>query len=183
MKMLHRAMHAAVVLACCGLLAPSGAVAAAPQAAAPSRDVTLTGSGSLRGLVVNAEGRPLDGATIAILRNGEEVGRTVSRVDGSFEIVGMRGGVHEMAVAQQTVGVRLWTADAAPPAARDHAVLVVGNAVRGQDFVGDGFGPPLGLDIITLWTVGASTGALVLTAINQADLNDIQDKLDKLQSN
>ncbi len=188
MKMLRRATHAAVVLACCGFLVPSGAIAAAPQAATSHRDVTLTPGGALRGTVVNAEGIPLDGAQVSVHRNGQELARTVSHQDGSFEVVGMRNGAYELAVGQQVVPVRLWSVDAAPPSAREEALLVVGNVVRGQDGViveegfGPGFGPPLGLDIITLWTVGASTGALVLTAVNQADLNDIQDKLDRLQS-
>lgn len=179
MKMLRKAMHAAVVLACCGLLAPPGAFAAAPTTAPTSRDITLTTTGSLRGSVLNGEGRPLDGAQVTVHRNGQEVARTVSRVDGSFEIAGMKNGVHELSVGQKVTAVRFWSSEIAPPASRDEAVLVVDNGVRGQDFMG----PLPGLDLITLWTVGASTGALVLTIVNQADLNDIQKKLDQMQQN
>ncbi|MEZ5942445.1 MAG: carboxypeptidase-like regulatory domain-containing protein [Planctomycetaceae bacterium] len=178
MKMLRRAAQAAVVMACCGLLVPGGLSAATPQAASPNRDITLTATGSLRGSVVNGEGHAIDGATVLLHQHGKEVARTVTRVDGSFEVVGLRNGVYELAAGTQVTPVRLWSAEVAPPASRDQAVLVVGgNVVRGQD-MGIPFAPG-GLDLITLWTLGASTGALVLTAVNQADINDIQDKLDK----
>jgi hypothetical protein len=183
MKIYKSLTQVAVMLACCGVLAPPGISAATPASPGPQRDVALSAAGTLKGAVVNPEGRPLDGAIVAVHRNGQPFAQTVTRADGTFEVAGLRTGVHEVAVGQQIVSLRCWSTETAPPAAREEAVLVVGNVVRGQD----GFCPPgvMGLDLITLWTVGAATGALVLSAINQADLNDIEDKLNQLlnQSN
>ena len=182
MKLIRRLAQAAVVLACCGLLAPPGVSAASPAVPGSHRDLTLTATGNLRGSVVSAEGQPLDGAVISVHRNGQEVARTVTRADGTFEVAGLRTGVHELTVGQQVVPVRCWSEETAPAASQDQAVLVEGHVVRGQD--GGMCGPcgVMGLDLITLWTVGAATGALVLAAINQADLNDIQDQLNQLQN-
>lgn len=168
--------RAAVVLACCGMLMPR--VGNAAPVGKSSRDIALTANGSLSGQVLTTEGQPLDGAVIVINRGGKEVHRAVSRADGAFAVAGLGSGLYELQVGQQAIPVRLWTTDAAPPTALDQAIIVVGDGVRGE------YCPPslCGLDIITLWTLVASTGALVLSAINQSDLNDIEDKLDQLMS-
>ncbi|MCA9081294.1 MAG: carboxypeptidase regulatory-like domain-containing protein [Planctomycetaceae bacterium] len=187
MKLLRNVTHAAVVLACCGLLMPQGAIAGPPAAAKSHRDITLSATGMMSGNVVNSQGQPLDGAIVSVQRGGQELAKTVSDAQGNFRVAGMKSGVYEVAVGQQVVPVRCWTAEIAPPASQTQATFVVGPTVRGQEYVDGGYCPPdycppggmMGLDLITLWTVGASTGALVLTAINQADLNKIQKKIDQ----
>lgn len=168
--------RAAVVLACCGMLMPR--VGNAAPVGNSSRDISLTANGTLSGQVLTTEGLPLDGAVVVIHHGGKEVSRAVSRTDGAFAVAGLGSGLYELRVGQQAVPVRVWAPEAAPPTARDQAVIVVGDGVRGA------YCPPTlgGLDIITLWTLVASTGALILSAINQSDLNDIEDKLDKLIS-
>jgi hypothetical protein len=171
MKMLQCLTHAAVVLACCGILMPQAAVAAGPPAK-PSNDVALTSDGTFTGRVLNSEGQPLDGAVVSIRQSGQEVARVVSTAEGTFSVAGLSSGVYEVAVGPQVAPVRVWPAEAAPPNAHSQALMVVGNAARGQSLVG--------LDIITLWTLGASTGALILAALNQSDLNSLDKKVDRV---
>ncbi|MCA8998313.1 MAG: carboxypeptidase regulatory-like domain-containing protein [Planctomycetaceae bacterium] len=168
--------RAAVVLACCGILMPR--VACAAPVGKPNNDVALTANGALTGVLVTAEGQALDGATVLVRRGGQDVAKTVTNANGAFSFTGLGSGLYELQVGQQATLVRAWTPEVAPPTAKQHAVIVVGDAVRGE------YCPPTlgGLDIITLWTLTASTGALILAAINQSDLNDIQDQLDELAS-
>lgn len=171
MKMLRTLTHAAVVLACCGILMPQAAVAAGSPAK-PTNDVVLTGDGTFNGQVLTSEGRPLDGAVVSIRQGGQEVARAVSTAEGRFSVAGLSTGVYEVAVGPQAAPVRVWPAESAPPTARSQAIMVVGDAARAQSLVG--------LDIITLWTLGASTGALILAAINQSDLNSLDKKVDQI---
>lgn len=174
MKACRKLAHAAIVLACVGMIVPNGAMAAGPAKTGVA-DVALATDGRLVGQVVSAEGRAIDGAVVTVRRSGHELVQAVTDKSGQFAVSGLDAGVYEVAVGQQVAAMRVWSADAAPPAARDRAVLVSGTTVRAQ-------GEFLGLDVITLWTVGAATGALIFSAINNSDIDDINDKLDKLQS-
>jgi hypothetical protein len=166
--------RAAVVLACCGTLIPQSALAGTPAAAvAPraARDIALTANGSLAGAIVNPAGQPLDGAVISLRRNGQEVARGVSNRQGGFEIAGLSSGVYDLAVGQQVTQVRLWTANAAPPVALKQAVIVAGDASRAQ------YGPSFcGLDIISLTTLTAAVGAVVISGIVLHEVQEIKDK-------
>lgn len=175
MLKLRSLTHAAVLLACVGLVVPRGAFAAGPATPPASNDVALSGNGTLSGVVVTSEGQPLDGAVVTVLQGERVVGRTTSNAHGVFALGGLSNGVYQVGVGQQVSTIRAWSASVAPPSARAQALVVVGNATRAQ-------GELLGLDIITLWTLTASTGALILAAINQSDLNDLNDKVDTLIS-
>ena len=159
--------RAAVVLACCGLIMPQAAFAAPPAKA--SNDVALAANGTLTGVLLTKEGKPLDGAVVSVRRGGKEMGTAVSTTRGNFAVAGLSSGVYDVVVGEKVIPVRAWTAEVAPPNARAEALIVVGHVARGQEM--------MGMDIITLWTLTASTGALILAAINQADLNDIKDDL------
>lgn len=172
MKVIRSLAHAAVILACVGMITPRAAFSAGP-APKISHDVCLSAGGAFSGVIVNAEGRPLDGAVVSVRQNGKEISKTVTTAQGAFSINGLGGGVYEVAVGPQVIPVRAWTVESAPPSAQEQAVIVIGNATRGQ-------GTIMGLDLITLWTLTASTGALVLAAVNQSDLNDVEDKVDQL---
>jgi hypothetical protein len=198
---------AAVVLACCGLLVPQMSVAAETPAAAPaarqaaqkSADVALTKEGMLVGAAYTPDGKQLDGAQVVITQNGTEVVRTNTDKNGAFAIAQMKTGTYQIGIGDKVAPIRVWTADTAPPKAKQKAILVTGEIVRGQEtyyesghdyyeYCPDGHCPPagggplLGLDIITLATVGAATTAAVVTIINLNKLNDIEDRLDQIAS-
>ncbi len=182
MKTFRCLTHAAVVLACCGILMPQAAMAA-PQAGKHTNDLALSANGGLSGVIVTTEGHVLDGALVNIRQGGKEITNATTDEKGRFMVNGLTNGIYEVGVGNKVVQVRTWSAEIAPPTAHKQAVIVVGNTKRGQDgeycppeYSGGGV---LGLDIITLTTLTAAIGAVVLTAINQSDLNDIQDQLAK----
>ncbi|MBX3438731.1 MAG: carboxypeptidase regulatory-like domain-containing protein [Planctomycetaceae bacterium] len=174
---------AAVVLACWGLLLPQQTVQAdgtsaksqAPQLQAA--DVALSDTGALRGSVFMPNGKHVDGATVAILQGENVVARTTTDAQGAFEIQQMKPGSYQVVVAKHGAPVRAWSADAAPPSAHQRAVLVVGKPVaRAQ---GDAFG---GFDVITLITLGTAITAATFAIINHGQIDDLEEKIDRLIS-
>jgi len=184
MQFSRKLTHAVVALACIGMVVPQ-AIFAAPKAATvpvvKARDVALTTKGDLVGAVLNTNGKP---SKVILTQNGKPVAQTLTHTDGMFTLPQLKSGTYEIAVGQAKAPIRVWKAEAAPASAARRMALVAQDSVRGQDE----YCPPEqggvlgGLDIITLWTITAATGALVLSAINQSDLNDINDKLDALIS-
>jgi hypothetical protein len=185
---------AAVVLACWGLLVPQTSVLADASAAVPAvqqktSDVALTANGMLVGAAFLPNGKHLDGATVVISQGNQEIVRTNTDTNGAFAIAQMKTGSYQIAIGNKAAPIRVWNAQAAPPKAKQKAILVVGEVVRGQgeyyEYCPDGDCPPggvMGLDFITLLTVGAATTAAVVTIINLDKLNDIEDCCDSLRS-
>lgn len=181
MRIVPYLTRAAVVLACCGILIPQAAVAGGP-ASPVSRDVALTPSGSLTGALLTPAGQPLEGAVISLRRDQQEIARAVSNSQGAFEVSGLSSGVYELAVGQQSVQFRAWAAHIAPASALNQAVLVVGDAARGQEYCPPPGGACMGLDFITLTTLTAAIGAVVISAITLSKVNDLDNKVDTLLS-
>lgn len=192
---------AAVVLACWGLLVPQTTIAAdspvvasvAPQPKAPrATDVALTSSGLLVGAAYTPDGKHLDGAVVVVTQGEKELVRTNTDENGAFAIAQMKSGTYQIGIGDKVAPIRVWTADTAPPKAKQKAILVTGAIVRGQgEYYDDGFGadgnfpgtggPALGLDVITLFTVAAATTAGVVSIVNLNQLNELQDDVNKLQ--
>lgn len=184
MNMVRCLTRAAVVLACCGILIPQGVQAAGPSQAA-ARDVALNQTGSLQGVLLDSAGHPLEGAVVSVRQAGQEVGRAVSVANGSFEVAGLSSGAYQVAVGQQAADIRVWSQEIAPPTAQSQALLVVGNATRGQEYCPPAAAPHhgfFGLDFITLTTLTAAVGAVVISAITLSKVNDIDDRLDEVIS-
>ncbi len=195
MKFQQILRRAVVGLACLGMVAPQATAVAAERTVKRSQtpDVTLARGGVLRGQVINNQGKPVAGASVVIRFAGITVARTKANQDGHYAIKGLRGGVHQV---NSTV-TRLWTEGTAPASARTSLLNVVGEVVRGQNFVqdpnyipqgqfvqgpivegpvvtpaygGGGFGM---LDCITLATVGTSTAALIYAIDTNNELDDL----------
>lgn len=196
MKFSRKLTHAVVAIACIGMVVPQGLLAA-PQAVAPAikaRDVALDATGHLSGVVLTSQAKPIAGTPVTLIKNKEIVATAVADKDGKFSFPQVKSGSYVIAVregaSKKATPIRVWKAEAAPANAARNLAFVSQNAVRGQDpncppegeYCPPQHGVLGGLDIITLWTLTAATGALVLGAINQADINDINDKLDQLVS-
>lgn len=182
MQFSRKLTHAVVALACIGMVAPQ-AVFASPKAAVQvmkARDVALNTSGNLSGAVLNAQAKPVDGAKVVLSQKGKAVAETISKKDGTFTLPQVKAGSYEIAVGDAQAAIRVWKSEAAPANAARKMALAAEGVIRSQNEQGGVFGG--GLDIITLWTITAATGALVLGAINQSDLNKINDKLDQIVS-
>ncbi len=172
---MKRFRWAAAFCACFGLLVPRLDVLAADTAAPAVQDVALTPAGEFAGLVVSAEGLPVEAAQVTLSQGDDVVAQATTNSQGMFRVAGITGGVYRVSAGNGTADFRAWSTNAAPPNAYPQAVIVTGNTVRAQ-------GEILGIDAVTLWILTASTGALILAAMNQNDLNDLQDEVDMLQS-
>lgn len=183
MQFSRKLTHAVAALACIGMVVPQAVFAAPQEVKAPvvkARDVALTPKGELVGAVLNTKGQS---AKVILTQNGKTVAQTNTQADGVFSLPQVKSGVYEISVGEAKAPIRVWKAQAAPATAARKMALVSQSTVRGQDYYEEeSYGVLGGLDIITLWTVTAATGALVISAINQSDLNDINDKLDGLVS-
>ncbi len=104
-----------------------------PRSKAVISDIRLASGGLLEGQLVDSRAQPIGRASVAILHDGLEVARAQTNANGSFQVGGLRGGVHQIAGPSGTATCRLWQQGMAPPSARDSAVIISrGPLVRGQ---------------------------------------------------
>jgi len=135
------------VLACSIVLLPlQQAIAANPFAArragtgppegAAVRDIALGPGGVLRGQVVDAQGKACAKVSVRLVRMGnraEPVAVTTTGEEGGFAFDGVRAGVYRVETPLSAGVYRLWSPDAAPPAASPAALVVQGDStVRGN---------------------------------------------------
>ncbi len=189
MQFSRKLTHAVVALTCIGMVIPQVTLAApqAAVAAVKARDVALNTTGNLSGAVLNAQAKPVDGAKVVLSRNGTAVAETIAKKDGTFTLPQVKSGSYEIAVGEAKASIRVWTSEAAPAHAARKMALASEGVIRAQNegeefFYEDQGGVIGGLDIITLAVLTTATGALVLGAINNKKLNDINDKLDDVVS-
>jgi hypothetical protein len=95
-------------------------------------DVALGEGGVFTGQVVDSQNLGVQFTEVVLLRNGQEVARTRTDIEGRFAVGGLRGGVYIVS-SHQGVGVfRLWSPRTAPPTAESTGMLVTGNLARGN---------------------------------------------------
>lgn len=95
-------------------------------------DVSLDDQHRLVGRVVDEQGRALRSTTGQVRRNQKAIASFKTDVDGVFRTAALTGGVYQVAVAGQVLGLRVWRGQAAPPSAVQVAKIVVGPTVRAQ---------------------------------------------------
>ena len=185
----------AALTACGMMLCPAAPLMAAADAPAVTASQShapqfaLDANNTLPGVVVDLNGQPQTGQTVDLHKNGVSVGKAVTQDDGTFRLVvpvGTAQGAYLLTVGPQTVPCHIWNADTAPPSARKTAALAAGApVVRGQEYCPPGGGVPsvMGLDFVTLFTLGAAGTAAVLSGINQSDINDIEDSIEGVNNN
>lgn len=132
----------AVCLAVLGMCLPGIAFSASPQE--PVVDVKLQEGGMLMGLAVDAQGAPLAGIPISLRAGGQELAVGMTNNDGIFAFRGLNQGVYQVASGNNVGTFRVWSAQTAPPAAQQAALVVIGDGVvRGQHRVGQFLTHPL----------------------------------------
>jgi hypothetical protein len=117
-----RWIRTATAVACVVSLGFSPSVCLAQTAAAvplvPATDVTdlvIGDGGTLVGRVHDAAGDPLPWRNVRILFRGGEIATTSTDASGTFEVVGLREGVHEIQAGSTVKPFRLWPRESAPP--------------------------------------------------------------------
>lgn len=147
-----------------GPQAPARATAKAPQVATVP-DVALTSGATFSGRVVDHTGKPLEGAQVTVRQGKTEIGKTVTNKDGLYTFKNMKGGVYQVASGNTEGVFRMWAERSAPPSAKEHALLVMGeNGARGQ------FGA---VDPTLVILTGLILATLVVSAITLDKVNDI----------
>lgn len=94
-------------------------------------DVKLNDDGAVLGRLVDRQGKPIANVTVNVASKYTKVA-TKTNNEGFFAAKGVKSGELALQVANQTQVVRAWDAKMAPPSAAPGALLVVGDAVRGQ---------------------------------------------------
>gem|GEM_PF-2272188 len=108
------------------------------QKASLGTDVILV-KGTLTGKVLTANGQPVDGAAVSVLKDGKEVGRAITTADGSYSVGDLKTGLHTIRTANGQYPVRLWTKEAAPASAKSQ-MTISQTAIRGQGLAGGALG-------------------------------------------
>lgn len=170
---------AAVALASLGLAMPNPKLFAADQKPAVKNeqksqipDVSLAANGVFAGRVVDHTGNPLEGAEVVVKQGKNEVARTVTDKNGLFTASNMKGGVYQVSSGNTDGTFRLWTEKTAPPVAKAHALLVMGeNGARGQ--IG-------AFDLADVVIGGAVITTLILSAIILDQVNDSNGNVKKV---
>ena len=143
------AKSGAVILACLGMLLPSSSLQAAgrdpgsrqddstsPRDAAVI-DVALDDGGTLRGQVVEVQGKPVVETPVSIFQLDREVARAVTDRSGHFRVSGLRGGVYRLVTGKTMRVYRFWAPGTAPPSVRSGTLLVPNEEqVLGQGHTG-----------------------------------------------
>jgi len=89
--------------------------------------------GSFQGRVVDHTGTPVANAAVVIRQGNKEIAKSKTDQHGQFAVTGLKGGVYEVASGKTTGVYRVWQETVAPPAAKEQALLVLGqNGERGQ---------------------------------------------------
>ena len=112
--------------------APARAAAKATRVVT-APDVALTTGGTFSGRVVDHAGKALEGAQVTVRQGKTEVSKTVTNKEGIYSFKNVKGGVYQVASGNTEGTFRVWAERTAPPAAKEHALLVMGeNGARGQ---------------------------------------------------
>jgi hypothetical protein len=133
---------AAVCLATLGIVLPQAPALADNGPARPAAkvqktnslpDIALTNGGTLSGRVVDHTGKALEGAQVTLRQDKKEVATTVTDKDGLYSFQTLKGGVYGVSSGNTDGVFRVWAERTAPPSAKEHALLVMGeNGARGQ---------------------------------------------------
>jgi len=128
-----------VMLATWGIVVPQIAYAgdqvpnASPYPSPPVRDVSLNADGQLIGQLLDANGTAQRSSEVQIRRGGRVIATVATNPAGRFAVNNARAGMYQISSGQASAVYRVWTAQAAPPAALTRALLVDNDGVvRGQ---------------------------------------------------
>lgn len=126
-------------------------------------DVSLGKDGTFSGRTVDHNGNAVEGAKVVLKQGKTEVGSTTTDKNGNFSVKSLKTGVYQVSSGNTEGSYRLWSEKSAPPSAKTHGLLVMGeNGARGQIGATDGSG-------IIMVAIGAAAIALGIVAIVIAD--------------
>ncbi len=135
-------------------------------------DLLLTAGGTMSGRVCDHTGKVLDGAKVVLKQNNKEIAQTVTNDEGLYSFKNLKGGLYQVTSGNTDGVFRVWTEKTAPPTAKEHALLVMGeNGARGQ------FGS---VDPTLILLTAGVIASVVLSAILLGQVNSLDNKVDKI---
>ncbi len=187
MPVLKLVRGAAVVLATVGMVIPMPSVQAAdssqrasrPATATIAADVSKSAEGRFEGRVVDHTGAVVENTEVVVRQGNTEVVRGRTDKDGMFSVKNMKPGTYQVSSGATEGLFRVWNDQAAPPAARKNALLVLGHdGARGQYANCDecqpgGWGGFRSLDPTILLLTAGVIGAVVLSALTLSKVNKL----------
>jgi hypothetical protein len=100
--------------------------APAKKSATRISDVSLSEGGRLEGQVVDYQGNVVPNVSVILRADGVEPISTTTTDEGRFAYDGVPGGVYQVVAKNGKAStIRAWTQDAAPPNAKEEAILYV----------------------------------------------------------
>jgi hypothetical protein len=134
MKMNRRLRMLTAWLACAAWLLPTTrAQAVEPAPGTVIWDIRLDEHGALQGRLVDLTGQAVAGEPVELQQARRPVARATSDAAGRFTFPQIPAGVYQICFDSHAVTCRVWSAAAAPPAARHELVILAAPlAVRGQ---------------------------------------------------
>jgi len=175
MKGIRLVQGAAAALAALGLLLPPSIARAdngTPSRTTVSKDARLAADivmlkGEFAGRVVDHQGSPLPGREVTVREGKKEVAKAMTDQNGVFSVKTLKPGNYTASSGNTTGNFRVWSEKTAPPSAKGHALLVMGeNGARGQ------FGA---VDPTLVLLTAAVIATLVVSIIALSKINDIED--------
>lgn len=164
---------AAVCLATLGVTVPQAPAyagtaktlpAARTQKTTSMPDIALTKGGTLSGRVVDHTGKTLEGAQVTLSQGKKMLSTTFTDREGVYSFRDLKGGIYGVSSGNTDGTFRVWSEQTAPPSAKEHALLVMGeNGARGQWGAVD--------PTLVLLTAGVIT-AVILSAITLSKIDD-----------
>jgi hypothetical protein len=179
MKGIRLVQGAAAALAALGLLLPPTPVRAdngpnvrtqtvSASAAKLAADVVLQ-KGEFAGRVVDHQGTPLANREVIVREGKKDIARAVTNEKGVFSVPNLKPGNYTAGSGNTVGNFRVWSEKSAPPSAKGHALLVMGeNGARGQ------FGA---VDPTLVLLTAAIIATLIISIITLDKVNDVEDKI------
>lgn len=170
MKAYRLVQGAAAALAALGLLLVPAPVTAQDGRAAVKSEVKLAAdvvlqNGAFEGRVVDYQGTPLANHEVVVREGKKEIARVATNEKGIFSVKDIKPGLYVATSGNTDGNFRVWNEKTAPPSAKGHALLVMGqNGARGQFGAVD--------PTLVLLTIGI-IAAVVISAITLSQVNKI----------
>ena len=153
----------------------------AKQSAAPKITDVVLDQSSLHGHLLDGQGQTLDGATIELIQGDNVVAQTTTDGAGRYQVDGLKGGLYLVRAGGQTVVIRCWTEESAPPNARQQLTQVAhGSVVRGGDeasanlSAGSDDSGGVVATAAVVGGVGAGTTAVVMNSNTQKSIHKLK---------
>jgi len=154
--------------------AAAKATSATPKLIVP--DVVLNSQGALRGSLIDGEKKPLTKTPVTLKQGGKLVATVETDAQGEYTLLGLKTGVYQLVVQEQTFAVRVWMPAAAPPKAMKQLNMAY---ITDQEVVRAQFGylDPVNTSLLLLGVAGVIIGGVAIS-----ELENLQDDIKSLQS-